>query len=653
MIQAAIQVFSEASRCCKTTKEPNKRKRIVATAPKDGLTCDVIVNSCSKESFLCCSFRESWERIKDEFYLSIQKHKEQVVQNIYRVLKETFVEFSLPIVSLSSDETEHVYPHLVQQVLDYSQKVDSNFRQLVIRLRSTDFQSLSLAVRALVEQCISKEIFKDYLPELSQNDCIKVDPGSVEPPADFLLQWYHDVSNHGIAVNVIILIEDIYLIPDSILIKFIQWISALRKQRVKFCLFTFANEELSLFKAKVECQGRFSIAFYPVHDSTSTDALIQVLENIFVFRVPPFDISSQVLSFLRKKVTCDKISVFEFLRFLKLIWFDFFSSNPLKYLKDNESIFQDKHLHSILEKQGIKTFDEFNVHMQRTIRDKNVAHGILQWISKDILTSCSIYAPPLDLYEAALNGVLSKEKSMENIKSALYTHVPASKLSETLTKWWLNLEPQLEGSEWRKEIEESFSKLIHISEEGVSDNTEMQESSLKTESCLNRNWNAAKRRKAMLQTLRKRPNGDINRMHLDVMHLLLRLVNFIDQTFSNPFAQLFTYSSFTRLLQISGYNTLCRKQWLTRNKDNFECSKYHQCIVCSMPKGKKRIGPIEWFEKSLQMWIEKNNYTDDLSSSERDKLWIEFWKKMMELQYCGVIHLSQKRQLLIERTIFD
>ncbi|GJQ11547.1 hypothetical protein GpartN1_g3338.t1 [Galdieria partita] len=660
MIQA-VQVFSEASRTCKTTKEPDKRKRIETSDTKSDLTWDFLINSSSKEQLLCYNFGDSWRCIKEEFYLSVQKHKEQVIQSIYSVLKETFADFSLPVVVLLGDSTENIQPHLVQQAVDYSQKVDPNMYHVVIKLRSTDFQSLSQAVRAVVEQCISKELFKDYLLELPQDHFVEMDPDSVGSPADFLLQWYHEVCSSRNPFNIIVLIEDIYPISDSILTKFIQWMSTLRNQQVKFCLITFANDDLSLFQAKVESQSRVSIALHPIYDSTSKDAFIQVLENIFVFNVPPFEISSQVLSFLRKKVIWDNISANEFLRLLKLTLFDFFSSTPLKSVKENEcslnpqqtsNVFQDKLLQSILQKHGIKSFEEFKAHMQSILNDRNIAHGVLQWISKDVVTTCLINVPPLDLYDAAVKGSLNREKSLENIKNALLTQIPPLQLSDTLSKWWSKLEPYLEDTEWGKEIEDSFSRLILTSKEEISDNTEKKESTLESESCAKRNWNAAKRRKAMLETLRKRPNRDTDEVCSDLLHLLQKLVNFIDQTFSNPLAQLFTYSSLTHLLQISGYNSLCRKQWLPRNKDDYEYSKYRECILCSLPKGKKRIWPTEWFESSLQLWIERNDCTDQLRS-KRDKLWTEFWKVMMELHYCGVIHILQKSQLFIERAIFD
>lgn len=54
----------------------------------------------------------------------------------------------------------------------------------------------------------------------------------------------------------------------------------MREQQVKFCLVTFANDDLALFKAKVESQGKISIDVFPVYDSTVRDAYIQVLEEV-------------------------------------------------------------------------------------------------------------------------------------------------------------------------------------------------------------------------------------------------------------------------------------------------------------------------------------------------------------------------------------
>lgn len=48
-----------------------------------------------------------------------------------------------------------------------------------------------------------------------------------------------------------------------------------------------------------------------------------------MFNTPPFEISPQVLTFLRDKALQDRLPVTEFLRLLKLVCFDYFSSSSL------------------------------------------------------------------------------------------------------------------------------------------------------------------------------------------------------------------------------------------------------------------------------------------------------------------------------------
>jgi len=535
-------------------------------------------------------------------------------------------------------------------------------------LHPTDFQSLSLAVRAIVEQCISKEPRNNKYPaDLTQEHCLEVSSESVGPPADFFVQWYQHICSDTSKVNIIVVIEEIHQISDVILTAFVQWLGALRNQLVKFCLVTFSSEDLALFKAKVESKGRMSVELYPVYDAASQSALLQVLENVFVLNFPTFDISSQVLYFLREKIVKNSKSATEFLRILKLICFDYFYSNTTrtafsgdaKYSLDTERVWlnirQDEYLNCVREKLDIKTLDEFNVHLQRALNHRKVAHGLLQWICTDVVSACSIKVQPLDLYQAAMNGTLSKEKGIENIKSILHSHTSISNWNEMLAKWRSHLELILQDSEWRQEIEDSLSKLfIHTCTETASDTAVKNDSASEGEPCSNKNWNAVKRRKEMLRTLKKQPRRDTHEMISGLTDLLQKCVHFIEETFTGPMVMLFIYSSFTHLLQISGYDTLCRKQWLSKEKPCLECSKYRHCILDSLPKGRRRIWPAEWFERSLQLYVQPNKYDkDSLYTTERDKLWTQFWKTMMELEYCGAIVLSQKSQVLIERTLFD